>query len=337
MKEIHVVAALIRNGCHLYATQRGYGDLKGGWEFPGGKIQEGESPEEALKREIMEELNTEIAVGALYDTIEYDYPTFHLSMKCYWCTVVRGDLTLNEHMNARWLTEEELDQVEWLPADEQLITRLKKEGFAIKNLVFDIGGVLLSYRWQDMFREFGLGEEELLRVGNQIFTDDAWTNRFDRGIINHMELMDYYANKYPQDQEVITWFIENGRQMKVDRPEVWQEVRTLKEQGYKIYLLSNYSDYLFHLHTENADFMKILDGKIISYEPNYVKPEPEIYECLLERYHLKREECLFFDDRLENVKGSHAVGMDAVQVTSREMIHDLLSTMAKGISFFSKR
>lgn len=327
MKEIHVVAALIRNGCHLYATQRGYGDLKGGWEFPGGKIQEGESPQEALKREIMEELNTEIAVGALYDTIEYDYPTFHLVMECYWCSVIRGELILKEHMNARWLTKEELREVDWLPADEQLISRLETEGFAIKNLIFDIGGVLLQYRWMDMFLEYGLDETNAIRLGDQIFKDDAWTNCFDRGTMNHHELIAYFAEKYPEDKEITTWFIENGRQMKVDRPDVWKNVRALKEKGYRIYLLSNYSDYLFHLHTEGTDFMDILDGQIISYDPKCVKPEPEIYETLLERYHLKREECLFFDDRLENVYGSHNVGMDAVQVTSREMIRDLLASM----------
>ena len=131
MKTIRVVAAVIKeknkNGEPIiFATQRGYGDFKGGWEFPGGKIEEGETPQEALKREIMEELNTEIKVGELIDTIEYDYPTFHLSMDCFWAEVVSGDLVLKEHEAAKWLTKEELDSVEWLPADITLIEGLKR-------------------------------------------------------------------------------------------------------------------------------------------------------------------------------------------------------------------
>lgn len=124
MKTIKVVAAVIRDGDKIFATQRGYGEFKGGWEFPGGKIEEGETPQEALKREIMEELDTEIEVGELIDTIEYDYPDFHLSMWCYWCSVVRGDLVLKEHVAARWLGEDELMDVEWLPADVGLIGKL---------------------------------------------------------------------------------------------------------------------------------------------------------------------------------------------------------------------
>ena len=108
MKTIKVVAAVIRDRDKIFATQKGYGEFKGGWEFPGGKIEEGETPQEALKREIMEELDTEIEVGELIDTIEYDYPDFHLSMGCYWCSVIRGDLVLKEHEAARWLGRDEL-------------------------------------------------------------------------------------------------------------------------------------------------------------------------------------------------------------------------------------
>lgn len=129
MKTIRVVAAVIKavkeNGEPIiFATQRGYGEFKGGWEFPGGKIEKGETPQEALKREIMEELDTEIAVGELIDTIEYDYPTFHLSMDCFWCEVVKGNLVLKEAEDARWLTKEQLREVEWLPADVALIDKI---------------------------------------------------------------------------------------------------------------------------------------------------------------------------------------------------------------------
>ena len=107
------------------ATQRGYGALKDGWEFPGGKIEVGETPQEALKREIMEELDTEIEVGELIDTIEYDYPEFHLSMNCFWCEVINGDLVLKEHEAAKWLTMAQLNDVEWLPADITLIEKIR--------------------------------------------------------------------------------------------------------------------------------------------------------------------------------------------------------------------
>ena len=130
MKTIRVVAAIIKainedGEPIIFATQRGYGDFKGGWEFPGGKIEEGETPQEALVREIKEELETEISVGELIDTIEYDYPTFHLSMDCFWTEIVSGDLVLTEHEAAKWLTKDELDSVEWLPADITLIDNIK--------------------------------------------------------------------------------------------------------------------------------------------------------------------------------------------------------------------
>ena len=130
MKTVKVVAAVIKavnkNGEDIiFATQRGYGEFKDGWEFPGGKIEEGETPQEALKREIMEELDTEITVGELIDTIEYDYPTFHLSMDCFWCEVVKGELVLKEAEAAIWLKKDELDKVDWLPADVELIGKIE--------------------------------------------------------------------------------------------------------------------------------------------------------------------------------------------------------------------
>lgn len=131
MKTVRVVAAIIQeindNGDKIiFATQRGYGEFKDGWEFPGGKIEVGETPQKALKREIMEELDTQIAVGELIDTVEYDYPNFHLSMDCFWCTIVEGNLVLKEHEAARWLKKDELGKVAWLPADISLVDKIRE-------------------------------------------------------------------------------------------------------------------------------------------------------------------------------------------------------------------
>ncbi len=126
MKTIRVVAAVIVSEGKVFATQRGYGEFKDGWEFPGGKIEAGETPEEALAREIREELDIEINVGEFIDTIEYDYPNFHLSMDCFWCSIKDGKLTLKEHEAAKWLNLQTIDSVEWLPADITLIDKIKK-------------------------------------------------------------------------------------------------------------------------------------------------------------------------------------------------------------------
>lgn len=127
MKRIEVVAAIIRDGDKILATQRGYGEFAGGWEFPGGKIEEGESKETALCREILEELQVSIEVDEYLLTVEYDYPSFHLTMHCYFCHVVEGEIKLVEHSAGRWLSKDELESVRWLPADIDIVERLKRE------------------------------------------------------------------------------------------------------------------------------------------------------------------------------------------------------------------
>lgn len=130
MKTVKVVAAIIcddmKEKNKIFATARGYGDLKGGWEFPGGKVEPGETSQQALIREIIEELDTEIKVGELIDTVEYDYPTFHLSMDCFWAEVRAGHLELKEAEAAKWLTKDQLDSIDWLPADILLIDQIRK-------------------------------------------------------------------------------------------------------------------------------------------------------------------------------------------------------------------
>lgn len=127
MREIEVVAAIIHDADgRIFATQRGYGDMKDGWEFPGGKVELGERPEDALKREILEELDTKIVVEKFLTTVEYDYPKFHLTMHCYLCSVESGQLTLKEHEAARWLRKEQLDSVDWLPADKIVVDEISR-------------------------------------------------------------------------------------------------------------------------------------------------------------------------------------------------------------------
>ena len=128
MKQVEVVAAIIRDGDgRVFATQRGYGDWKDWWEFPGGKTEPGETPEEALKREIREELSAEISADKFLCTVDYDYPAFHLTMHCFLCSLLSDAMHLNEHEAARWLRKEELNSIKWLPADRQILETLKKE------------------------------------------------------------------------------------------------------------------------------------------------------------------------------------------------------------------
>ncbi|MBB2181430.1 8-oxo-dGTP diphosphatase MutT [Lachnospiraceae bacterium MD1] len=125
MKSIEVAAAIIIQNKSIFATERGYGDFKGYWEFPGGKIEEGETPQEALVREMMEELNVRIKVQELVEIVNYDYPDFHLTMHCFLCKIISGDMILKEHTSARWLTKDHINEVDWLPADKDLIEKLK--------------------------------------------------------------------------------------------------------------------------------------------------------------------------------------------------------------------
>ena len=198
----------------------------------------------------------------------------------------------------------------------------------IRNLIFDVGNVLLGYRWYEMLtQDYGLSHEEANRIGNEIFETDLWGVRLDGGKISFEEAIQEYRSLYPDDFPVIEWFLRNGKQMAVKRPEVWEKVVGLKKKGYKIYILSNYSDELFHQHTEGASFLDVLDGGVVSCQVKEIKPNRRIYEILLERYDLDPTECLFFDDRADNVEAARNLGFEAIQVTSQEMLNDTLKKM----------
>ena len=195
----------------------------------------------------------------------------------------------------------------------------------IKNLIFDVGGVLFDYRWKEMFMDYGLDEDNAIRVGTQMFNDpDRTWDIFDLGIKSDEEIADIFCKKYPGDEDVIRWFIRHGEYMQVPRPKVWKKVHELKQKGYKIYILSNYPESLFKKHTEYADFMDDIDGLMVSYMIHKAKPAEDIYKALCDKYGLDWSESIFFDDRSENVEGAVKFGMKSVKILSEQVLLDEL-------------
>ena len=195
----------------------------------------------------------------------------------------------------------------------------------IKNLIFDVGGVLFDYRWKEMFMDYGLDEDNAIRVGTQMFNDpDRTWDIFDLGIKSDEEIADIFCKKYPGDEDVIRWFIRHGEYMQVPRPKVWKKVHELKQKGYKIYILSNYPESLFKKHTEYADFMDDIDGLMVSYMIHKAKPAEDIYKALCDKCGLDRSESIFFDDRSENVEGAVKFGMKSVKILSEQVLLDEL-------------
>ena len=195
----------------------------------------------------------------------------------------------------------------------------------IKNLIFDVGGVLFDCRWKEMFMDYGLDEDNAIRVGTQMFNDpDRTWDIFDLGIKSDEEITDIFCKKYPGDEDVIRWFIRHGEYMQVPRPKVWKKVHELKQKGYKIYILSNYPESLFKKHTEYADFMDDIDGLMVSYMIHKAKPAEDIYKALCDKYGLDRSESIFFDDRSENVEGAIKFGMKSVKILSEQVLLDEL-------------
>lgn len=193
----------------------------------------------------------------------------------------------------------------------------------IKNIVLDVGDVLLEYRWKDMLTDYGLSKEDAEFLGTMLFGDPLW-EEFDVALRPRQDIIDDYIRKYPNYENEIRWFMSHGERMHIPRPEVWERVHALKEKGYGIYILSNYSEELFQIHTKDATFLEDADGIVVSYQVHKIKPEPEIYEHLLKTYGLKAEECIFFDDRPANTEGAARVGMHVVTVTSKQQLIEQL-------------
>ena len=195
---------------------------------------------------------------------------------------------------------------------------------AIENLIFDVGNVLLEYRWYQMLLDFGLTEEEAQTARPHIFDNKLW-NEFDLGNLTTQEIIDRYCVELPQYEELLRWFFGHLELMHVARPDIWKRVHDLKEKGYRIYLLSNYSEDFFNIHTKDADFMNDIDGRLVSYEVHLMKPDPAIYKCLLDKYELKTEESVFFDDRLENTQAAEALGIKSYTITSKDYLLSVLN------------
>lgn len=208
----------------------------------------------------------------------------------------------------------------------------------VKNIIFDVGSVLIGYRWKEMCLEAGWEEEKANKIGRGFFLSPLWPD-YDAGFITTEELIGSVAKEYPELEEDARWFIRAGRKMTVERPKIWALMKKLKEKGYGIYLLSNYSEELFTIHTEGLPFRELADGGVISYQIHQIKPNPPIYQHLLQKYRLKAQECLFFDDRPENTEGARRLGMRAITVAdgSEELLERELEKLLEGQENFTDK
>lgn len=190
----------------------------------------------------------------------------------------------------------------------------------IKNIIFDVGDVLLEYRWKDMLMDYGLPEAEAVKVGRLMFDDPLWTEMDLADSNREQEIVQIFMEKYPQYAETIAWFLSHSEYMHVPREDVWERVHRIKQLGYKLYILSNYPETMFEKHARPATFMADMDGEVVSYQVKKVKPDPQIYQCLFKKYRLQAEECLFFDDRPENTEAAEQMGITAITVVSRDFL-----------------
>ncbi|MGN0413676.1 MAG: HAD family hydrolase [Lachnospiraceae bacterium] len=197
----------------------------------------------------------------------------------------------------------------------------------MKHIIFDIGSVLIGYRWQDMLMvDHGMPEESAWKIGRTVFNSPYWS-QYDAGLITTAEMVEYAIKDIPELAEDVKWFFEHAELMRVKRPLIWEEMKLLRKKGYKMYLLSNYSGELLNIHLKDTGIEELVDGEVISYQIHHVKPEPEIYQYLLDKYDLKAEDCLFFDDREDNVEAARKLGFSGIVVTSEEQLLEELQKL----------
>lgn len=194
----------------------------------------------------------------------------------------------------------------------------------IKNLIFDVGNVLLSYRWVEMMVDFGMTKEESIEFGTAVFENKLW-KEFDLGNIEDERLCEQFSAQYPQYAEAIRYFVTHPEVMPIARPRVWEKVSELKQKGYKIYILSNYPKKLSEAHYPLLPFYNELDGCVVSSKIHMGKPGLKIYRYLLDTYNLWAEECVFFDDRIENVDAANQIGIHGMHVLDEEHLLELLN------------
>lgn len=195
-----------------------------------------------------------------------------------------------------------------------------------KNIIFDVGGVLLSYDWRGAMAKAGCSPQEAETFGPNLLDDPLWPE-FDLGIRPYDDIVEDMCIKYPDKATIIRNFLTNLENMPVPRPSVWEEVKKLKDKGYKLYILSNYSKRMFDVHAGTRPFIELMDGIMVSYMVNINKPDSGIYEALLKKYDLDPAESLFFDDKLENIEGAKRCGIDGIHVLSEDHLLHTLGTV----------
>lgn len=197
----------------------------------------------------------------------------------------------------------------------------------IKNIIFDVGEVLLTYKWIDAISGSGCSAEDAERVKNAIFTEEFWHIKFDMGLWSDEEMLGYFIEKYPEDEYIYRHFFAHPEDMPVRRPKVYELLPKLKEKGYKLYILSDYSEYLSEVHFEFGGFRKYMDGEIVSYKVNLVKPDIRIFERLLSEYNLDPSECIFLDDRERNIEGCEKAGIKGYLIPDEERLLEILNSL----------